>query len=108
MDRAARDALPVLADTSLIVSLGGAQLNPGPIFDCFSAYQKTAAMQAAVDIGLFSAIASGATTVPAIAKACEASPKGVRVLCDYWTVQGLLLKSADAYRLTPEAATFLN
>jgi ubiquinone/menaquinone biosynthesis C-methylase UbiE len=83
-------------------------LNPAPIFECFTAYQKTAAMQAAVDIGLFSAIAAGHSTVPAIAKACAASPKGVRVLCDYWTVQGLLLKSGDAYRLTPEAATFLD
>src|SRR3954464_3783403 len=85
----------------------GARLNPAPIFDCFTAYQKTAAMQAAVDIGLFSAIASGAKTVPAIAKACDASPKGVRVLCDYWSVEGLLLKAADGYELTPEAAKFL-
>ncbi|MGH7131731.1 MAG: methyltransferase [Phycisphaerales bacterium] len=83
-------------------------MNPAPIFECFTAYQKTAAMQAAVDIGLFSAIAAGQSTVAAIAKACEASPKGVRVLCDYWTVQGLLLKSGDTYRLTPEAATFLD
>lgn len=83
-------------------------MNPAPIFECFTAYQKTAAMQAAVDIGLFSAIAAGRSTVPAIAEACQASPKGVRVLCDYWAVQGLLLKSGGSYRLTPEAATFLD
>jgi ubiquinone/menaquinone biosynthesis C-methylase UbiE len=83
-------------------------LNPAPIFECFTAYQKTAAMQASVDVGLFSAIAAGHSTVPAIAKACEAAPKGVRVLCDYWSVQGLMLKTGDAYRLTPEAATFLD
>jgi ubiquinone/menaquinone biosynthesis C-methylase UbiE len=83
-------------------------LNPAPIFECFTAYQKTAAMQAAVDIGLFSAIAAGHSSVPGIAQACQASPKGVRVLCDYWTVQGLLLKSGDSYKLTPEAATFLD
>lgn len=84
-------------------------MNPGPIFDCFTAYQKTAAMQASIDVGLFSAIASGASTVDAIAKACDASPKGVRVLCDYWTVQGFLTKAQDgSYGLTPEAATFLD
>lgn len=83
-------------------------MNPAPIFDCFTAYQKTAAMQAAVDIGLFSAIAAGAKTVAALAKACEASPKGVRVLCDYWVVQGLLIKDAGAYALTPETAKFLD
>lgn len=83
-------------------------MNPAPIFDCFTAYQKTAAMQASVDIGLFSAIAAGHNTVPAIAKACEASPKGVRILCDYWTVEGLMQKAGDVYGLTPEAATFLD
>lgn len=84
------------------------QLNPAPILEFFTAYQKTAAMQASVDIGLFSAIAAGQSTVPAIAKACAASPKGVRVLCDYWTVHGLLVKARGGYRLTPEAATFLD
>lgn len=83
-------------------------MNPAPIFECFTAYQKTAAMQASVDIGLFSAVAAGQSTVPALAKACAASHKGVRVLCDYWTVQGLMLKTGDAYRLTPEAAAFLD
>jgi ubiquinone/menaquinone biosynthesis C-methylase UbiE len=83
-------------------------MNPAPIFECFSAYQKTAAMQASVDIGLFTALAAGNTTVAPIAKACGASPKGVRVLCDYWTVQGLLTKTGDRYGLTPEAATFLD
>jgi ubiquinone/menaquinone biosynthesis C-methylase UbiE len=83
-------------------------MNPTAVFDCFSAYQKTAAMQAAVDIGLFTAIAAGNSTVPKAAAACKASPKGVRVLCDYWTVNGLLTKRGDAYALSPEAAMFLD
>jgi SAM-dependent methyltransferase len=83
-------------------------MNPTGIFECFTAYQKTAAMQAAIDIGLFSAIGAGHSSVPAIARASGTSPKGVRVLCDYWTVQGLLLKEGDGYRLTPEAAMFLD
>lgn len=83
-------------------------MNPSPIFDCFTAYQKTAAMQAAVDIGLFSAIAKGSNTAAAIAKACGVPEKSARVLCDYWTVNGLLTKSNNTYALTPEAATFLD
>lgn len=83
-------------------------MNPAAIFDCFSAYQKTAAMQAAIDIGLFTAIGAGNNTVPKAAKACTASEKGVRVLCDYWTVNAMLTKHADTYALTPEAATFLD
>ena len=65
-------------------------------------------MQAAVDIGLFTAIAAGHTTVAQAAKECKASPKGVRVLCDYWTVNGLLTKTGDKYALTPESAMFLD
>lgn len=83
-------------------------MNPAPIFECFTAYQKTAAMQASVDIGLFSAIGKGSATAAEIAKACSASAKGVRVLCDYWTVNGLLVKSGDTYALTPETAMFLD
>lgn len=83
-------------------------MNPAPIFDCFSAYQKTAAMQASVDIGLFTALAAGNNTAATAAKACNASPKGVRVLCDYWTVNGLLTKTGDTYKLTQESATFLD
>jgi 2-polyprenyl-3-methyl-5-hydroxy-6-metoxy-1,4-benzoquinol methylase len=83
-------------------------VNPAAIFECFAAYQKTAAIQAAVDIELFTAIAAGNTTVDQAAKACTASPKGVRILCDYWTVNGLLAKRDGRYSLTPEAAMFLD
>lgn len=87
-------------------------MNPAPIFECFSAYQKTAAMQAAVDVGLFSAIAAGHSTAAGAAKVCQASVKGMRVLCDYWVINGLLTKSgvgdAAVYKLTPESAMFLD
>lgn len=83
-------------------------MNPALVFDCFTAYQKTAAMQAAIDIGLFSAIAAGHATPAAIATVCHAAPKGVRVLCDYWTVQGLLTKRGGEYQLTPESGMFLD
>jgi len=65
-------------------------------------------MQAAVDIGLFTAIGGGARAVGDIAKACHAAPKGVRVLCDFWTVYGLLTKDGDRYALTADAAAFLD
>jgi hypothetical protein len=86
----------------------GQGMNPAAVFECFSAYQKTAAMQAAVDIGLFTAIGAGQSTVAQAAKACGASEKGVRVLCDYWTIQGLLTKSGGKYALAPETAMFLD
>ena len=43
-----------------------------------------------------------------IAAHCKASPRGIRILCDYVTVLGFLTKSGDRYALTPDSAVFLN
>ncbi len=83
-------------------------MNPAPIFDCFFAYQKTAAMQASVDIGLFTSIGKESLSANAIAAKCHVPEKSARVLCDYWVVQGLLTKKGDTYALTPESAFFLD
>jgi SAM-dependent methyltransferase len=42
-----------------------------------------------------------------VAQACGASERGVRILCDYLTINGLLLKADGGYQLTPASATFL-
>jgi 2-polyprenyl-3-methyl-5-hydroxy-6-metoxy-1,4-benzoquinol methylase len=66
------------------------------------------ALKGAIDLDLFTHIATGATTVPAIAALCEGTEKGVRVLCDYLTVHGLLTKSGGAYGLAPDTAVLLD
>src|SRR5205814_7051064 len=43
-----------------------------------------------------------------IATYCHASPRGMRILCDYLTVLGLLTKSGGQYALTPDSDVFLN
>lgn len=73
-----------------------------------SAYQGTAALRAAIELDLFSAIDDGAATASAIAKTCQAAERGVRILCDYLTIQGFLEKEGDRYRLTADTATFLS
>ena len=65
---------------------------PNPVFETALAYQRTAALTAAVRLDIFSLIGSGAATVEAIALRTEASPRGARILCDYLTVIGLLQK----------------
>jgi SAM-dependent methyltransferase len=82
--------------------------NPGIVWDAINAYQKTAAFRAAVDLELFTAIAEGATTSAQLAVRCGASERGMRILCDFLTVHGFLLKSGDAYQLTLDASVFLN
>src|SRR5207247_1019412 len=84
-----------------------AMLGPSVVFQAFVGYQKTEALRTAVDIDLFTAIGAGAATAKEIAARCDASERGVRILCDYLVVHGLLTKD-DRYRLTPAAAMFLD
>jgi 2-polyprenyl-3-methyl-5-hydroxy-6-metoxy-1,4-benzoquinol methylase len=81
--------------------------SPEHFFNTIQAYQRTAALRAAVDLDVFTAIAEGAVTVPAIAAACKASERGTRILCDYLTIIGFLTKTGDRYALTPDTAVFL-
>lgn len=81
---------------------------PGRIFQSLNAYQLTAALKAAIEIDLFSAIGAGADTPSAIAARCKISERGARILCDYLVVRDFLTKSGDRYALAPDAAVFLD
>lgn len=81
---------------------------PEAIFDALVAYQRSAALKGAIDLDLFTALAEGASTAPALAERCGASQRGVRSLADYLVVAGFLTKEDGAYGLTPESAVFLD
>jgi 2-polyprenyl-3-methyl-5-hydroxy-6-metoxy-1,4-benzoquinol methylase len=78
------------------------------IFDALNAYQQTMALKGAVELDIFTHIADGAVTAAEIATRCQATERGVRTLCDFLTIHGLLTKSDFKYGLTPDAAAFLN
>ncbi|MGH9430858.1 MAG: class I SAM-dependent methyltransferase [Terriglobia bacterium] len=82
--------------------------SPAILFDTLNAYQRTASLKAAIELDVFTAIGEGNATLAALAPRCAASEKGMRVLCDYLTVAGLLTKDGNAYALTPESAAFLD
>ncbi len=82
--------------------------NAALIFETLNAYQKTAALKTAIELDLFTAIGEGAETSEAIAARCKASARGVRILCDYLTVGGFLLKEGGSYKLAQTAAAFLD
>ena len=88
--------------------MSNAQPTPDLFFETVNAYQRTAALRAAIELNLFTAIADGASTVSAIASHCQASERGTRILCDYLTIVGFLTKSGDAYKATPSTAAFLS
>jgi ubiquinone/menaquinone biosynthesis C-methylase UbiE len=85
-----------------------ANVNPERIFETLNAYQKTAALKTAIELDVFSAIADGATTQASIAKRCQSSERGIRILCDYLTINGFLLKNGQEYALADDSAVFLN
>lgn len=78
------------------------------IFDIIQSYQKTAALRAAVDLGVFGAIGEGAHDVADIARKCSSSERGIRILCDFLTIQGLLSKQDNGYQHSPSSAVFLD
>jgi 2-polyprenyl-3-methyl-5-hydroxy-6-metoxy-1,4-benzoquinol methylase len=86
------------------------QQSPSPtlFFDTVNAYERTEALRTAIDLGLFTAVAGGQRTAAKLAAACQASPRGVRILADYLTVLGFLRKQGDEYQLTPDSEVFLN
>ncbi|HEX4948481.1 MAG TPA: class I SAM-dependent methyltransferase [Blastocatellia bacterium] len=85
-----------------------AATTPERIFAAMMAYQTAEALHGAIELDLFTALAEGATTVPALAARCQASERGIRILCDYLTITGLLTKDGATYALTSDSAAFLN
>lgn len=83
-------------------------VSPERIFHMMSAHVATEALRGGLELGLFTAIAEGNTTVPALAARIRASERGTRILADYLCVSGLLTKTEAEYGLAPDAALFLD
>ncbi len=81
--------------------------SPALFFDTIGAYQRTEALRAAIELDLFTLVAAGQRTTTQIAAACQASPRGIRILADFLTILGFLRKHDDQYELMPDADVFL-
>jgi ubiquinone/menaquinone biosynthesis C-methylase UbiE len=83
---------------------------PSPIlfFDTVNAFQRTQVLKGALELELFTAIAEGNKTPAALALRCEATERGVRIMCDYLTTVGFLTKDGGSYNLTEDTAIFLD
>jgi 2-polyprenyl-3-methyl-5-hydroxy-6-metoxy-1,4-benzoquinol methylase len=77
-------------------------------FQTLSAYQRTEALKAAIELDLFTAIGEGNRKPAALAARCGASERGIRILCDYLVTIGILMKTDGNYDLTPDSAMFLD
>jgi SAM-dependent methyltransferase len=83
-------------------------LTPALVFDMLQAHQRTAALKAAIDLDIFRAVGEGPGDVPSIARHCKASERGIRILCDFLTINSVLVKENGHYRHTPTSAAFLD
>lgn len=92
------------------MSEGHPPVGPSPelFFHTITAFQRSAALRAGIDLGLFTAVAEGKRTVAEIAARCSASERGTRMLCDFLTVIGFLSKQGAHYENTPTSQTFLD
>jgi len=84
------------------------QPSPQLFFQTVNAHQRTEALKAAIELEVFTAIGEGNTTAAQIAKRCQASERGIRILCDFLTIMQMLTKQGDHYALTLDSATFLD
>jgi ubiquinone/menaquinone biosynthesis C-methylase UbiE len=84
------------------------QPSPQLFFQTINAHQRTEALKAAIELDVFTAIGEGNTTAAQIAKRCQTSERGMRILCDFLTIHGMLSKQDGHYGLTLDSATFLD
>lgn len=83
---------------------------PSPLlfFETMNAFQRTGALKAAIDLGLFTAIGANPATSAELAERLQAPERGVRILADSLAIFGFLLKEDGRYVLTPDSAVFLD
>src|SRR3954469_15314650 len=82
--------------------------NPRLVFEILQAHQRTAALTAAIELDVFRAVGEGPGDVASIARHCQASERGIRILCDFLTIYGLLTKQDGHYRHSEVSAAFLD
>jgi len=81
---------------------------PQLFFETINAHQRSGALKAAIELGLFSAIGNVPATADEIAARCGCPRRGIRILSDYLTILGFLEKADSRYALTPSSAVFLD
>ena len=86
----------------------GAPPSPQLFFETVTAFHKTEALKAAIQLEIFTAIGEGNQTAAAIARRCQTAERGTRILCDALVIMGFLKKDASSYSLTQDSAVFLD
>jgi SAM-dependent methyltransferase len=86
----------------------GAPPSPQLFFETVTAFHETAALKTAIELEVFTAIGEGNQTATTIARRCQTSERGMRILCDALVIIGFLKKDSSNYSLTRDSAIFLD
>jgi ubiquinone/menaquinone biosynthesis C-methylase UbiE len=89
-------------------SAAAQQPSPQLFLETVNAYQRTEALKAAIELEVFTVIGEGKTSVSEIARRCQTSERGMRILCDFLCIIGFIAKDGQRYSLTPDTAMFLD
>ena len=82
--------------------------SPELFFQAIGGFQQTAMIRTALELDLFAAFGGELCSAAQLAERIDATPRGVRILCDALVVAGFLTKERDAYAQTIVSATFLD
>jgi ubiquinone/menaquinone biosynthesis C-methylase UbiE len=88
--------------------VASSDVSPVLVVDGMFAYRKTAALKAAIELGLFTSIGRGRRTAGSLAEESGCAERGLRILCDFLVVSGFLTKSGETYAATPSSQVFLD
>lgn len=82
--------------------------NPELVFEMMTAHQRSAALKAGVELGVFDALGDGPATSAQLAARAGVPERGMRILCDCLTITGLITRTDGHYAHTPTSAIFLD
>ncbi len=81
--------------------------SPATILSLLQGYHASGVLNAAIQLGLFGALAKGPLTAAQAGAAIRCPERAAAILCDALASLGLLIKESRRYRLSPDAAEFL-
>ena len=85
-----------------------APLTPALIFEMLQGASAHRGTESRNRSGCLPRRREGPGDVASIARHCKASERGIRILCDFLTINGVLIKEDGHYRHTPSSAAFLD
>ncbi len=86
---------------------GLSQPDPGPVLELLNAFRSSKAMFAAVELGVFDALADSPKQLSVLADELRCSPDGLERLLDACVGLQLLTWDAQGYKNTPAASVYL-